>query len=115
MSSKARRFLSRQHSQKLKIPEEVKHNDLSSTQVIDVSGEQSQPEEPLLSSSASSTEDLNSYQEELFEEKLTTWFADYAPKLFDLAAQKYLSKQNKRKREESSVTSLHPVKKRRVL
>lgn len=61
---------------------------------------------------AQTEEEFNDVAEELFLEKLDRWFADYAPKLFDLGLAKHLSKLEKKKdKGESSGTSRRPSKK----
>lgn len=61
---------------------------------------------------AQTEEEFNAEAEEIFLEKLDQWFADYAPKLFDLGLAKHLSKLEKKKEKgESSGTSRRPTKK----
>lgn len=91
------------------------------SQVIDLSSTQVVEDTPIMDESEeddSADEAFNAEAEEIFLDKLDSWFADYAPKLFDLGLAKFLSKQEKRKKksdtEESSETSRRrPSKKSR--
>lgn len=67
-------------------------------------------------SDTSDTDDFNAEAEEIFVDKLDTWFAEYAPKLFDLAVSKYLAKKEKNalKGKEDSKTLRPPTKKRKT-
>lgn len=95
-------------------------DDLNQSQTLDLQSTQLvEDEEPLLEDDDDSAEEaFNAEAEEIFLEKLDAWFADYAPKLFDLGLAKFLSKQNKQKKksdDESSETSRRrPAKKRRA-
>lgn len=64
-------------------------------------------DEPLLDEEESDSLDeaFNAQAEEIFQDKLDSWFADYAPKLFDLAVAKFLSKKAKAERNESKAES----------
>lgn len=69
-------------------------------------------DEPLLDED--DDEAFNAQAEELFLEKLDSWFAEYAPKLFDLALAKYLVKKEKRETKADPSATSRPPKKRRT-
>lgn len=90
--------------------------DLASTQLIECSQEQPMDDEPLLDED-SDDEEFNAHAEEIFLCKLDDWFAEYAPKLFDLAFAKNFAKAQKKQtkqKEESSEISRPKTKKRRT-
>jgi len=102
-----------------------KDEDLAATQLIDVSQTQDwtdqreiMAEDSLLDEASSEEDDeaFNAQAEEIFLDKLDTWFAEYAPKLFDLAFAKNFAKQvkkNQKQKEESSETSRRPATKKK--
>ena len=98
--------------------------ELNQSQMIDVTQSQMMDDTPLMDDDEeeddSAIEAMNAEMEEIFLDKLDAWFADYAPKLFDLGLAKFLSKREKLEKkkksdtEESSETSRRrPTKKSR--
>jgi len=107
--------------------EEAEEDDnLSATQLIELPQTQDwtdqrdvMAEDPILDEDESDEDDeeFNAHAEEIFLDKLDTWFAEYAPKLFDLAFAKNFAKhvkKNAKQTEESSATSRRPTKKKRT-
>ena len=99
-------------------------DELNQSQMIDVTQSQMMDDTPLMDDDEdeddSAIEAMNAEMEEIFLDKLDAWFADYAPKLFDLGLAKFLSKREKLEKkkksdtEESSETSRRrPTKKSR--
>lgn len=72
--------------------------------------------EPLLNESEDS-EEFDAEMDARFDARLDAWFADYAPKLFELNQNKWLTRQAKKEKslKTSQPTSSQPPKKRRLL
>lgn len=103
----------------LPIPEEPPLS-LQATQEIDCMDEsESMDDEPLLDSDTDSEEaaEFDAECEERFNQRLDAWFAEYAPKLFELNQTKWNNKQAKKSaKTESSKSdsrSAPPTKKRK--
>lgn len=102
----------------LPIPEEPPLS-LQATQEIDcVDESESMDDEPLLNSESDSEDcaEFDAECEERFNQRLDAWFAEYAPKLFELNQTKWNNKQAKKSKAESSKSDSRsgpPTKKRK--
>lgn len=102
------------------LPEELPLS-LQATQEIDILEDTEEESEGAIISDSEDSEDQREFDaeaEERFNARLDAWFADYAPKLFELNQSKWLTKQakkaNKPESSKSGSRQAPPTKKRKV-